>query len=456
MRLRPHYLVGTIAALMLVSPAARAIPLTWAKYVSLDGSFSFHYPEGWKVTEGESAVVVDGLHGDEQLCLYPLPYYQDRSPREHADLMLSALQSQNPGLQASGWQASPEDGTVLFEMAYGAGSQQYKGIGLVVKEVGSKQAIWFHYFAPSTGYSQDRGLSILAGFVASLASGSASRPPSDSGTAGGATGGAAGGAAKSPERLAENADAFMFVLEFALGSPLSLSEERMIRGELERGWSEQSDAELAAYDDYPTVVSLIMTIGDQRQLVEVQQTLARSVLEWIGESDPNDPAVAMIRAHMLKGGKIVVDGNPPLTETAATSYAELMAYAELLQADPAADPSSLARSTMEEIRGQLIQHWLQFSRDEREQIQTAPAIWTTLRKALRYGDSSDRERARSIIVKLAPEKGSGDASGGAMGIDEARADEVRARLAFEIYRSSQLPLNHWMFRQGFHSTAFGY
>jgi len=97
--------------------------------------------------------------------------------------MNSCETSDNPGLAASSWQAGSEGGTVLFEMAYGTGSRECRGIGLVTKDSGSRQAVWFHYFAPSTGYSQDRGISILEGFVASLASGSASQPPANVGAA---------------------------------------------------------------------------------------------------------------------------------------------------------------------------------------------------------------------------------------------------------------------------------
>ena len=56
-----------------------------------------------------------------------------------------------------------------------------------------------------------------------------------------------------------------------------------------------------------------------------------------------------------------------------------------------------------------------------------PAVWTTLRKALLHGDSSDRERARSIIAE--------------------HNSMMWAR---------QNTFNHWMWCQGFRYTPFGY
>ena len=273
MKFRTHCLIGVIVVLLLASSAAHAASLSWLKHVSVDGSFSFHYPEGWHVTESESVVVVDGPSSDEQLCMCILPYYRNWSPEEHA------------------------------------------------------------------------------------------------------------------------------------------------------------------------------------QLMEVQQALAEAVLEWIGETDPSDPVVQMIHARVLEGDKTLADGDPPLTETAALSYAELMAYAELLQSDPAAGLNSISQGIVEEIRSQLVEHWRQFSQNEREQIQAAPAVWTTLRQALLHGDSSDREKARGIIVKLAPEKGSGDASRGAASDDEFHTSMLAHQ---NMLWASQNAFNHWRWCMGYTRTIWGY
>lgn len=77
--MRPtHRLTGIAAALLLpailsllpllfasTACVAQTASLTWAKYLSCDGSFSFHYPLGWQVEEGESAIAVKALSGDE-------------------------------------------------------------------------------------------------------------------------------------------------------------------------------------------------------------------------------------------------------------------------------------------------------------------------------------------------------------------------------------------------------
>ncbi len=167
MKLRAHCLVGVIVVLLLASSAAYAAFLSWAKYVSVDGSFSFHYPEGWGVTESDSTVVMDGPSTDEQLCMCILPYYRNWNPEEHAQLMLSALRSENPDLAASGWETDSEGRAALSDLTHGDGSQQYRGMGLVLKDSGADQALWFHYIAPSSGYSRDRGASTLQGFISS-------------------------------------------------------------------------------------------------------------------------------------------------------------------------------------------------------------------------------------------------------------------------------------------------
>jgi len=106
-----------------------------------------------------------------------------------------------------------------------------------------------------------------------------------------------------------------------------------------------------------------------------------------------------------------------------------MAYTGLLQADPAVDPSSVSQSTLEEIRNPLVGYWRQLSRDGREQTQAVPAVWTTPRKALSHGDSSDCDRERSIIAKLASERTSHNAQGRVMSDDALqRSPSLATRL----------------------------
>ena len=434
--------LACIVLVLFVSSTAYAAQVTWAKHVSQDGSFSFHYPKGWQVHEDESVIVLEGEDSGEQVYFFSLPYEHTWSAEEHARFMLSALQAENPGLEAYGWESDSESETVLFNLVYGSGSHSYDGLGLVIKDSESRQALWLHYFAPSENYSQSLGAYILQGFLGSIAPGSTSKPPDEGQVS------SSGEDDKKAERILENANAFMFILEFALGSPLSLSEEYMILSELQKSWSQRSAAELAKYDDYPDMVSIVMHIDDQHRLADIQQALAASVLEWIDESDPDDPIVRMIRTHMIEDDKTLVAGDPRLTELIASAYGELMAYAELLQRDPEARPGSIDEDEVEEIKGRLVDVWLQLSREERQLAETVPAVWSTLRHSLAHGDSSDQESARGIIVKLAPDRPSQsqDTEGAPMSMFQHSI----------LLQAQQATFNHWMWCQGYRYTPFGY
>ena len=115
-----------IALILLVSLTACAAQVTWAKYVSQDGSFSFHYPKGWQVKENESVIVLEGEDSGEDVYFFALPHEHTWSAEEHARFMLSALQAENPGLEAYGWESDSESETVLFSLAYGSGAHSYE------------------------------------------------------------------------------------------------------------------------------------------------------------------------------------------------------------------------------------------------------------------------------------------------------------------------------------------
>lgn len=439
---KAHCLVSALIAVLIISLPGHTATLNWAKYVSQDGSFSFHHPQGWQVTESESGLVVQGGSSSEQLWLVPLPYQDSWSAQQHANFFLSILQKENPELEASGWQSDPGGEAVLFDLIYRSEQQQLQGIGLVTKDSGSEQALWFHHLAPEEGYVRARGESILEGFVNSLAPGSTSEPPTKALAV-------SSDYDDRTQRIAQNADAFLFVLEFSLGSPLTLSEENMILDELKSSWSQYSDAELAAYDDYPTLVDVIMYLNDEKELTELQRALAESVFEWIDGSDPHDPIVKMIRIHMLEADRRLVDGQPPLTEVVACAYGELLAYAELLGQDGSATPNMIKQDTAEEIKGQLASAWLQLSQEEREQTQTLPAVWSTLRRALSHGGESHRESARNIIAKLTLEtrhQSSQDTESPAMAL-------ARHQSMLQI---QQQTFNHYMWCMGYHRTIYGF
>jgi hypothetical protein len=91
--------------------------------------------------------------------------------------------------------------------------------------------------------------------------------------------------------------------------------------------------------------------------------------------------------------------HPRTTEVLAYAYGELLAYAELLGQNGSARPDMIRQDTVtvEEIKSQLADAWLQLSQEEREQTQTLPAVWSILRRALSHGGESHRESAQNII-----------------------------------------------------------
>ena len=437
---KKHFLLGALIVLLALNLPGYAAAVDWAKYVTVDDSFSFHYPQGWTVTETESGFMIHEPDTFEQLWMVVLPYQDHWTAEEHAQFFLSVIQEDNPEMQATAWAYAKD--SVFFELLYGNGQDRAEGMGLVLKDSQFEQALWFHYLTPSDAYIAERAETILEGFVNSLATGATSMPPE------GRT------AVSEPldrmERIDRNADAFLFILEFALGTPLSLWEETMVLTELKGAWTDYSDAELAPYDDYPGIVEAIMYLADQTELAELQEVLASSLWEWIEESDSDDPIVNPIHVHMLKADRRLVDGVIPLTERAATAYAEFLAYAELLEQEASATPDMIERNVVEEIKDQLIQAWTQFGEEEQEQIAALPAVWTTLRRVMRHGDSSDQDFARNTVRQAASKKEPAASDGGSAG-------EAMSWIAHQnMLWSNQQTFNHYMWCRGYHATPFGY
>jgi len=65
----------------------------------------------------------------------------------------------------------------------------------------------------------------------------------------------------------------------------------MILDELRSSWLQYSDGELAAYDDYPTLVKMIMHVSGAKELVELQEALAE--IQPGGEGTSPDTACSM-------------------------------------------------------------------------------------------------------------------------------------------------------------------
>lgn len=438
-------LLAGLLMLMLVlcvpfSPCAAEEAVNWNKYVTADGSLSFYYPVGWIVQEDESSFVIHDERSYEQLWLVILPYQDLWTARDHAEFFLGLIQEENPEMQGYGFE-SQGDGAVLFGLVHGSDQNRAEGVGLVLKDSEFKQALWFHYLAPGDMFVESRSFAILEGFVSSLGPGSSAVSPASNGDA-------------RTERINQNADGFLFILEFALGAPLSLAEETLILNELRAALVEYSDAELAGYDDYPGFAQFIMSLANQDELIEVKRALHESVWEWVGESDPDDPLVSLIREALLEADEILVRGTTPLTEVAATAYAEFVAFAEHLVSNglASADPSSIRADTVREIKRQLVDAWLGFSQEEKEQVLNLPAVWTTLRRALSHGEPEDRDYALNIIAKAAPREISASTDESY----EGKYDPMALARHQTMLQINQMTFNHWQYSRGYTSTIWGW
>jgi hypothetical protein len=267
----------------------------WVKYTAADGSYSFHYPKGWKAESNDSMVSVNSPATDEQLMMAAIPFEQRKSPAELATGFIELLRKDNPNVRASNWRTDTgtRDSQVVFELNDKSHGVLYNGSGVVVK--GKEQAMWFSYLAPAAGYSSGRGVALLQGFMGSMAAGSGSKAPDIDYTVDLTT------------KIDRNARAFMFVLEFSLGAPFTEAQEQVIMAELKSGWKSQTEAELAKYDQYPALVQTILKMG-QKDLEELRAELEKTIKAWIDDSPPSDKAVQIIRSQLKSRGRVVISG----------------------------------------------------------------------------------------------------------------------------------------------------
>jgi len=412
--------------------------IDWEKYVTPSGSLSFYYPEGWVVEETESGLMIHDEESYEQLWLVILPYEATWTAQEHAEFFLALIQDENPEVYSSNWEPDESGDIVVFDLHYGM-ELDAEGYGLIIKDAEFEQALWFHYLAPGYLFSEDRGLAMLEGFVNSLTSGTGAAPPG-------------GSLEERMERINRNVDGFLFIVEFALGSPLSLAEETVIGAELKAVLMDYSDEELAGFDEYPYFVEFLMSIQDQDELAAIKLSLAESIWEWIEESEPDDPIVSLIREAMLQADQVLVPGKTPLTEMAATAYAEFLTFAEHLGNGGTADLEAISKRKVKEIKEQLAKAWSQFSQGEKEQVLELPAVWTTLRRALSHGDEKDRQHALKLIRNAAPQK-SQTAQASTEGETYDPIKWLNYQTTLEIQKQT---FNHYMWSIGYNKTIYGF
>lgn len=365
-------------------------PNSWIKYTSAGGNLSFHYPNGWEVNTNESSISIDNSETREQLIMTTIPYDKDRNPTDLAKDFVILLNENNSNMKASNWQVNPNTGNSLiaFDLDDKIDKKQYSGSGIVIKD--NQQATWFSYMSPNPSYSRDRGLALLQGFIESISPGSSSKNPkviyNNNLTA----------------KIDANAKGFMFVLEFALGAPLTVNQECIILDELKSTWRLYTENELLEYDKYPLLVKNILAMN-QTELDELRIELEKSIVEWLYESPDSDESVKIINEQLKIRSKEVIAGNPPLTEMSLTAYSEIIAYSRLLKQDPKAIPQQISQDSTNAIKKQVTNSWNDFTVEERNQVATTPGLWICLRTLINNGTTKEKDEVRSNLAKLTPE-----------------------------------------------------
>ena len=255
-------------------------------------------------------------------------------------------------------------------------------------------------------------------------------------------------AAPAVEKLEKNAQAFLFVLEFGLGSPFTAAQETIILDELLAGWQTKTDTDLPKFDAYPRIVEMIMTMK-AKDLDALRKELETSVREWLDGSPAGDPAVKAVRSQLEQKGKVVIPGDPPLTEMVVSAYSEMVAFARLLRQDPDASWEDVERGSVAGLRHEILSAWREFGPEDCKNLNTAPALWITWRKAFLYGTSEERDRVRKDLLRLAaaPEEQGNRPSSGGSSISQGMVKQ-RA-YSYLLAQMKQTTFNTFMWSQGF-------
>lgn len=404
----------------------------WSKYVAKDKSYSFHYPSGWKVTDDDSTIVIENAKSKEQLMMVMIPYENQKSPKQLASNFISLVKGANPNIKASNWRSLNDsmDDHVVFDLSDKIANKKHLGLGLVIKDLG--QAIWFSYFAPEADYYQIRAYRLIEGFISSMALGTASIAPRTDYTIDVAT------------NIDKNAKGFLFVLEFALGAPLTKSQEDTILKSLKDGWRYLSEEELKTYDEYPKLVKSIMKVK-QKDMEKLRAALEEMINEWLEETDQKDSSVKIIKSTLDKRGKVVLKGKPPLTEMSLQAYSELIAYSKLLQKNPKASPDKITKKSVDSIKKQVKEVWKDLSKEDKEDIATAPGLWVCLRSLYRFGTKEEQKEIRDSIKKIEqakeqPKENSNKANA-------KKAMDMNAH--WSMMQIQQMTFNSYMWSRGF-------
>lgn len=411
---------------------------SWVKYASLDG-YSFHYPEGWAVKEEATAIAIENENTDEELFMVAIPFDINKDSAALANDFISLLKIGNPNIKAFNWNVESNAGVsqAFFDLSDDFAGKKYSGSGIVIKD--SQQAIWISYTSCDQTYSRDRGNALIQGFLMSFASGSGSKNPNiiyDH---------------ELIEKMDRNAKGFLFVLEFALGAPFTCSQEQTILDELKNGWRRLNEQKLDEYDQYPVLVQATLTMN-QNELAELRKELEKTITEWLENMSDSSGAMEIIRNQLNIRGKVIVEGEPPLTEMSLTAYSEVIAYSRLLRQNPDALPDQISLDSVGEIKKQVQDSWNNFTAKEQEQIVNSPGIWFCLRSLMSNGSESEQDNIRSELLKLTQAAQTSENSNTGSG-EEGQPMSMAEHNT--ILWMQQFTANHYLYTHGYYSQFFG-
>ncbi len=419
----------------------------WQKFVAKDKTYSFHYPKGWKLNETDSIIEISNpAQAGQQMLVVALNGDKKKTARQIANNALAMFKQGMPDIEASNWTDHDAEGMCTFQVSFTDNGTPNTGHVLVMNSQG--QAMWFSIAGPKAHYDTQKSVYLLQGVVGSLAAGTGSQPPKpEAGTT---------RIKRTPEeqaKLNKTAKAFIFVVSFGLGTPFTTAQEKVIMDELMDGWSYRTMDELDKYSKYQDLVAAIMK-ANKNDMETLRQSMEQAIREWLSQVDQNDPGVKVVRNQLNASSKTLVDGDPPLSEMAATSYAEMMAYTKVLKKNPNGTPDQISPAIVAEYRGRIIRAWPNLGSEGKADACTMPGLWMTMRQVLRAGTPAEQSKIRSTLAKVGgadQSSGSGRSSGshGSHGSSTSKQLAKNMIMHNTLMMAQQQTFNTYMWSRGF-------
>src|SRR4051812_29481044 len=97
--MKKSLIVPVLLVMMFWSVSIADSAGSWTKYVAADGSYSFHYPSGWKVKPDQSLVVIENVQTDEGLLMAAVPFNSGKSPAALATDFINLLKNNSPNVR---------------------------------------------------------------------------------------------------------------------------------------------------------------------------------------------------------------------------------------------------------------------------------------------------------------------------------------------------------------------